>query len=64
MVYHTGEIRLGLKLFQRVCEEAGQVGNLVTLSVAASGLYREFAYLRDAAENLHWESKLRELPSK
>ncbi|MFB3091684.1 MAG: AAA family ATPase, partial [Dehalococcoidia bacterium] len=54
LVYHTGEIRRGLELFQRGCEEARQVGNLVTLSEAASGLSREFAYLRDAAEALHW----------
>ncbi len=54
LVYHTGEIRRGLDLFQRGCEEARQMGDLVALSEAASGLSREFAYLRVAAEALHW----------
>jgi len=60
LVYHTGEISRGLKLYQRCCDEARQAGNFVAFSQAAIELSREYNYLRDTGSGLHWAEQGRE----
>jgi serine/threonine protein kinase/tetratricopeptide (TPR) repeat protein len=54
LVYHEGQIKRGLELFDRSYEEARKTGNLVILSEVATSLSREYVYLRNVAEASRW----------
>jgi predicted ATPase len=60
LVYHTGQIRRGLEVYQSGCAEARRRGNLIALSEAAGRLSREYAFLRDAGEALRWAQEAAE----
>jgi len=54
LFYHTGDVSRCLALYAQGFEEAKKLGNLVVLGETAYVLSREYAYLPDSKNALHW----------